>query len=52
MGIVAGTRPDFKTMRWPLSLATKAMKPLANPLRASRLIITTSRIKGYFPCAM
>ncbi len=32
-GIVAGTKPDFNTILWPFSLATKAINPLASPLR-------------------
>jgi hypothetical protein len=39
VGATAGTIPDFKMIRCPLSLATKETNPVESPLLGSELII-------------
>jgi hypothetical protein len=45
-GMEAGTKPDFRMIRWPLSPVIKDAKPVPSPARASRLIIKTSLRRG------
>jgi hypothetical protein len=39
VGATAGTMPDLRIIRWPLSLATNDAKPVDNPLRGSVLMM-------------
>jgi hypothetical protein len=47
MGALAGNKPDFKIIFWPLSLDINDANPVARPALGSLLMLYISRNKGY-----